>query len=521
MISTSGVGSGRGAQGLGNRGEDSADARLWQQTRRLLLVGLAFYLVAALFGEGFIHPDEHFQILEFASARLRLSPLADLPWEFQERIRPSLQPVLAMGALWLFRSVGIVSPFVVATALRTCIAVLAWVVSSRAVLFLSRRLVRKQSRALLAFGVMGLWFMPLLSARFSSENLSAILLLSSLLYLGPAADERPCPVSARAFFVAGVLWGLSFFARFQIAFALVGISLWIGFVARPGLFRIALLALGCLSVGLACVALDSWFYGQLTFSPLRYFVANLIEHRAAEWGVEPWWWYIPQAALWTFPLIGLPLVVFALRGAARSRHDPLVFWVVPFLLGHAAIGHKELRFLFPLAIPVVYLAVRGVDSMLQGKSRPVLPRWAVPVAVLGNLILFGLRMLIPLSSEVRLAHSVWDVADLRGPTTVVTVKTPLDEWFGLPMHFYRHPAVHSEVAADLAVLARRLSASTVPTTYVVLSTWDAVPLGPGTSAQVLYCYPPAWTEPFLPGPVKRLITPLRLFEVRGAARAME
>ena len=78
MISASGVGSGRGAQGLGNRGEDSAGTHgFGSKQDDFSSSGLLFYLVAALFGEGFIHPDEHFQI--FCKRAAQTVPLADLP----------------------------------------------------------------------------------------------------------------------------------------------------------------------------------------------------------------------------------------------------------------------------------------------------------------------------------------------------------------------------------------------------------------------------------------------------------
>ena len=48
---------------------------------RWMALGLLLILVAALRSEGFHHPDEHFQVLEFAGAKLGRTPWSALPWE--------------------------------------------------------------------------------------------------------------------------------------------------------------------------------------------------------------------------------------------------------------------------------------------------------------------------------------------------------------------------------------------------------------------------------------------------------
>ena len=58
--------------------------------RSLLVVALVLHLITSVVVINPVHFDEHFQILEFAHARLGLSPVEALPWEFEERIRPTL-----------------------------------------------------------------------------------------------------------------------------------------------------------------------------------------------------------------------------------------------------------------------------------------------------------------------------------------------------------------------------------------------------------------------------------------------
>jgi phosphatidylinositol glycan class B len=46
----------------------------------------------AWLSQGYFHPDEYFQTVEFASYKLGVTAQAELPWEFAERMRPFLQP---------------------------------------------------------------------------------------------------------------------------------------------------------------------------------------------------------------------------------------------------------------------------------------------------------------------------------------------------------------------------------------------------------------------------------------------
>ena len=65
-----------------------------REFRRSLLILGAVILVTAWFSVLFYFPDEHYQVLEFMSYRLGITPASGLPWEFSARIRPWFQPLL-------------------------------------------------------------------------------------------------------------------------------------------------------------------------------------------------------------------------------------------------------------------------------------------------------------------------------------------------------------------------------------------------------------------------------------------
>ena len=61
----------------------------------IILTGCLFTLLFAFFSNEVYHPDEHFQILEYAHMKLFGTPVpAELPWEYVLMMRPGLQPMI-------------------------------------------------------------------------------------------------------------------------------------------------------------------------------------------------------------------------------------------------------------------------------------------------------------------------------------------------------------------------------------------------------------------------------------------
>jgi GPI mannosyltransferase 3 len=340
----------------------------------IMLAGVLFYAIAGYFTRGYYNPDEHYQILEFAGHKLGFFPKIALPWEFDAQIRPSLQPYLAMGVIQLCRGLGITEAFDWAMILRFISGGLSLWVFYTLSRPLSAAFERPQSSRMLLLGAaVFCWFMPFLSVRFSSENWSALTLLAGLYVLLMTEDEQ-CTVRYRqvvAPLLAGVFFGLSFWFRFQTAFALLGIGLWMLFIRRPRLpisSWLSVVAGSLFSIVLGIV-LDRIFYGQWVFTPYNYYKVNILEDKASSFGIEPFWWYLPasiQALVWP---IGLVLFALFLYGAHCARRHVMLWAVIPFVVGHSLIAHKELRFMFPLLFPFLFLVVVGFERATAAINR--------------------------------------------------------------------------------------------------------------------------------------------------------
>src|SRR4030081_2873895 len=91
----------------------------------VLIIAIVVYLVTAFYSEGYHHPDEHYQIIEFANYKLGKQSAAGLPWEFQAGIRSAIQPTLCYLLFRLFNSMGMTNPYELATVLRMLTALLS------------------------------------------------------------------------------------------------------------------------------------------------------------------------------------------------------------------------------------------------------------------------------------------------------------------------------------------------------------------------------------------------------------
>ena len=236
----------------------------------ILLSALVVYLTCAVFNSGVLHPDEHFQILEFARWKLGEGTPQAMAWEHVAKIRPTLQPVLAMGVIRLCRWVGMDNPFHQAMVMRIITAVVM-LFSMRQFVKAAGRWVASQHRNALMAATLFFWVVPMISVHFSSEILST----ACLLFLLARLLKRETPSVSDALWM-GIVAALGFEFRYQMAFAYVGILAWILIIGKYRWQVWCMAAMGFLGVTALCTALDCWYYGRLVFAPYNYYYMNMV-----------------------------------------------------------------------------------------------------------------------------------------------------------------------------------------------------------------------------------------------------
>ncbi len=331
----------------------------------ILLAALVVYLTCAVFSSGFYYPDEHFQILEFAKWKLGEGIPQAMAWEHVAKIRPTLQPVLAMMIIRPCQLLGMQNPFHQVMLLRILTS-LVMLYCMYVFVKAAGRWVNPQHRNGLLVATLFFWLMPMISARYSSETLGVACLLLLLARL--LKKEQP---SFREAMWMGIVAALGFEFRYQVAFALVGILTWILVVGRYRWQVWCAAALSFLTVIVLCTALDCWFYGRLVIAPYNYYYMNIVQHVAAAYGVSPWYDYFLQLAIIPSLALGVSIILSACIGTFKHYRNPVVWAFWAFLLIHSAISHKEPRYLFPLMPLLPLFLVWTYEILLYKQSRKV------------------------------------------------------------------------------------------------------------------------------------------------------
>jgi len=390
------------------------------QERTVLALALAgslfFTLAAAVSSDSVFQVDEYFQVAEFTSYKLGITAPRDLPWEFAARIRPFTQPALYFGLARLASVAGVADPFSLLRLFRAASGLLSWL--ALATLMLAARSWFRDSSwrrgMYLSLGLV--YFVPYLAARTSSESLSTTFLVFGLALLAPCESlggERGPPLGWREV-LAGLALGLAVECRYQVAMSVAGVLLWTLGSGRRRAGRVALLSLGiALALGAGLLA-DAWGYGRFELVPWNYFRVNVLEGKAATFGVLPLAAY-PFVFLLLFPPFGAMLMVGLGLFWWRCRGHLLTFVTLPFFLGHSLIGHKEFRFMFPILLPAMLCLL-----LLWSRPAPASPRLA---ALLG-----GLR-------KLWFGRGTWA---LNTACTLALCFLPSSDNFGLQRYFYLH-----------------------------------------------------------------------------------
>jgi len=308
--------------------------------KKRLWFWLLLYSVGAWFSTGFHHFDEHFQIIEFAQYKMELNAADDLTWEFHERMRPALQPALAYAGLQSMKTVGITDPFIQMFLFRWLTALL----SLGAALFFYRKfslqLASEQHKNWFWLLNLGLWMLVFSRLRFSSEAWSA---LGMLLGLVLVTNEK----HQGRLLLGGLLLGLSFVFRFQAGIFVFGLGAWMLFIQKNSWKELGTTFSGISLAVLVGVVADRWFYDDWVFTPWHYLDLNILQDKVSNFGVSPWYQYFLDLISFGIPPFSILLLLFGLLYPVLFPKSPVAWGVIPFVLLHVAVGHKEARFLFP------------------------------------------------------------------------------------------------------------------------------------------------------------------------------
>lgn len=318
----------------------------------VLFFGFIVQLITAYTALGFFHPDQHFQIIEFSSKQLGLPNATNYIWELNSQIRSTLQVYLFSGFVLLCKSIGITNAFTQLTILRLVFGSLLWLFCNKAAIHFLRENKQQLFLALLVLNLS--WFLPYSRTLFNSEMLGALLFFLAIYCFDKWNSTSNTYIKILPLVVVGLVFGLSFYARFQMAFGLAGFGLFL--LLNKHFKAILPIALGFVVGCVLNTGLDFLFYHKWVCTPWLYYKANIIKGVAksfGEAGIDYYLWVL--LVITTIAPLSIILLWRYIRNSLSFFKHPLVLALLIFIIGHSLVGHKEERFMFPIVniLPIV------------------------------------------------------------------------------------------------------------------------------------------------------------------------
>jgi phosphatidylinositol glycan class B len=380
--------------------------------------------VTAWFSEGYLHPDEHYQILEYLKLKTDTWTIASIfNWDFKENIRPWTQIFVyyILNLLIPFKS-----PFLIAWSIRLLNGLIG-IYSFKKILSLTNT-TEETDKKLLYLSI--IWFVPLILVRTNSESLS-----TSLFFIGSYFFLKNNGTKNSIF--SAILFGLSFLCRFQmgvVVFAVNIVKLYKTKDIRKFLLHSFFI---CLTIILGAI-IDFWGYEIWSFSPYNYLYQNIIIGRSSEFGTEPFWYYITASlGKGIFPI---SIIIF-LGACYYIKGKVLNHWSIAFLsflIIHSLIPHKELRFLNFNFLLAAYMTVEIISFKkilaLSNTSKRILK-----FIIVINFLILAKVMFTPVKSNIDFYEYVYNskIKAFNTPTT------DDGDYFKFTMPFYQHSTIES------------------------------------------------------------------------------
>jgi phosphatidylinositol glycan class B len=381
--------------------------------RNLFIFSAVFHLIAIIFSEGFHRPDEHLGMLRLVYFKLGQYPASELSWEFSTMIRSWIQPGFYFSIAKLFHIVGLDNPFFVVFVLRLVTSSLGL-----GILLLISRMSYwfyddVNNRKFFHYIIYGLWFLPFIHARSTTESFGSFSLILSLYFflkslsksqlhnrslLLMKAEDQSLPL--RNFFLGGFFLGLMVNLRIPMAAIALFVMLWLIIYARINFKIFFITALGILASILLTIGFDSWGYDTFTYSTWNYIYQEFANSKSSEQGVSAWYSYFTKTLSKGTPPLSLFFILSFLFLWIKRPGSILTWCSLPFILLHSAIGHKELRFIFPIwgilpfALTYLYAILKKTNIYINQKYKKIIKYFTI-FLIFENLIFMTISSFKP------------------------------------------------------------------------------------------------------------------------------
>jgi len=406
--------------------------------KQFLILGLLFHLVAAFFSYGVHHSDELFQVFEFAGYKLGLNQARDLPWEFHEKMRSGIEPLFVFCITHLCHLIHLNNPFLIALVLRLLVSLVSFYAVFCLLQFFEKEISDPKLKNRLWFLGSLFWCLPYFHARLSSENVSTTLFIFGfLLTLKNARISN----SGIKLITAGLLMSVAFLCRFQISFMIAGLFAWLIFIEKIQFLKIFFIVFGSLLALLLGLFVDHWMYGEWTLSWWNYLDLNLFKHAAAQFGEQPVYYFFTESLAQLLPPFSVLFIFLFFVFWFRFKMHVLTWITVPFIFLHFFIGHKELRFLFPILNFLPLITVFALTTLSAKYTKFFQSKLLIRSFLVMNTSALFIFSLTPADNVSHILKVIYDLSDQKELVLVYEDQNPYNNSGSL--NYFKNKAVIS------------------------------------------------------------------------------
>ena len=324
----------------------------------ILIVGLIFRIITAVFSEGYGMHDDHFLTVETPSSWVHhVDEGGWLPWSKEYRGTPQGHSFTYIGMNFLFfktcNFIGINDPKVLMIINRLLHALLSIFVVYFGIK-ITEKISNRKNALTVGWILALLWLIPFMSVRNLVEMACIPFLMWGIWLLLEAKGKS-------AFIYGGVLIGLAVSFRYQVAVFAIGVAGYYLFKRQFSLFFYFCLG-NIISFTITQGVVDFFIWGSPFTEFLAYVIYNMNE------GTR----YLPNTNyfMYFYVLLGVLLFPFGLLmgvGFFRSFKKQLFLFIptIAFILFHTWYPNRQERFILSILPFFIILGVIGFETLKE------------------------------------------------------------------------------------------------------------------------------------------------------------
>lgn len=354
--------------------------------RTILLIGLFFRILAAIFSKGYAMMDDHFLVIEVAQSWVDGFDYNGWFTETYEQFKSGRSYVYPGFHYLLFSGlefIGIENPDTKMYFVRFIHAIYSLLVVYYAYK-ITEKLSDKKTANLVGLMCATLFLFPAMSVKNLVEMVTIPFLMMGYWFILKSFDKKKVLVYSM---IAGAAFAISFSLRYQIAFFVFGVV--IGMIYKKKFKELIFMIIGGAIPFLLIHGLMEYKLSGVAFGKLRYYVEYNIFH-SKTYFKHPWYNYFILVPGLLIPPLGAFLFVGSFY--TWKKHTILFLGVMVFFAFHSYFPNKQERFMYTMIPFFIILGVIGWGYVTQkykfwGKHKWIMKFswrffWIINIAVL-------------------------------------------------------------------------------------------------------------------------------------------